>query len=86
MGRGGGQVVSMLAFYSDDPSSNPTDVYNFSVKLLLKRTKINKKTPGLAYLFINGRLFSIFFRSFQTPIKLFDQINVKTSIQASSNT
>ena len=23
MDRGGGQVVSMLAFYSDNPSSNP---------------------------------------------------------------
>ena len=23
VGRGGGQVVSMLAFYSDNPSSNP---------------------------------------------------------------
>ena len=32
----------MLAFYSDDPSSNPVEVYNFSVKLF-KRTKINKK-------------------------------------------
>ena len=42
LGRGGGQVVSVLAFYSDDPSSNPTEVYKFSVKLLLKRTKINK--------------------------------------------
>ena len=31
MGRGGGQVVSVLAFYSDDPSSNPAEVYNFSV-------------------------------------------------------
>ena len=29
-GRGGGQVVSMLAFYSDDPSSNPVDDYSFS--------------------------------------------------------
>ena len=43
MGRGGGQVVSVLAFFSDDPSSNPSEVYNFSVKLLLKTTKINKK-------------------------------------------
>ena len=51
MGRGGGQVVSVLAFYSDDPSSNPAEVYNFSVKLLLKRTKINKKRPGLAHFF-----------------------------------
>ena len=46
MGRGGGQVVSVLAFYSDDPSSNPAEVYNFPVKLLLKRTKINKKEAG----------------------------------------
>ena len=55
VGRGGGQVVSALAFYSDDPSSNPTEVYNFSVKLLLKRTKINKKMPGLAHFLINKR-------------------------------
>ena len=47
MGCGGGQVVSVLAFYSDDPSSNPAEVYNFSVKLLLKRTKINKKEAGV---------------------------------------
>ena len=45
--RGGGQVVSVLAFYSDDPSSNPAEVYNFSVKLLLKRMKINKKEAGV---------------------------------------
>ena len=50
MGRGGGLVVSVLAFYSDDPSSIPAEVYNFSVKLLLKRMKINKKRPGLAHL------------------------------------
>ena len=49
LGCGGGQVVSVLAFYSDDPSSNPAEVYNFSVKLLLKRTKINKKEAGLAH-------------------------------------
>ena len=29
MGRGGGLVVSVLAFYSDDPSSIPAKVYNF---------------------------------------------------------
>ena len=28
-GRGGGQVVCMLAFYSDDPSSNPAEAYRF---------------------------------------------------------
>ena len=52
LGRGGGLVVSVLAFYSDDPSSIPAEVYNFSVKLLLKRTKINKKRPGLAHFFL----------------------------------
>ena len=34
MDRGGGQVVSMLAFYSYDPSSNPTKFYNFFCKIL----------------------------------------------------
>ena len=48
-------MVSVLAFYSDNPSSNPAEVYNFSVKLLLKRTKINKKRPGLAH-FLKKRI------------------------------
>ena len=29
---GGGQVVSMLAFYSDDPSLNPAEAYSFLCK------------------------------------------------------
>ena len=29
LGRGGGQVVTVLVLYSDDPSSNPVDFYNF---------------------------------------------------------
>ena len=45
MGRGGGLMVSVLAFYFDDQSSIPDEVCNFYVKLLLKRTKINKKRP-----------------------------------------
>ena len=32
MGRGG-QVVSVLAFYSDNPSSNPADTYRFFCKI-----------------------------------------------------
>ena len=46
-------MVSVLAFYSDDPSLNPAEVYNFSVKLLLKRTKINKKEAGVGPFFKN---------------------------------
>ena len=37
------------AFYSDDPSSNPAEVYNFSAKLLLKIINIDKTRPGLAH-------------------------------------
>ena len=38
-GRGaGGLVVSVQAFYSNDPSLISNEDYNFSVKLLLKRT------------------------------------------------
>ena len=29
----GGQVVSMLAFYSDNPSLNPADVFSFFCKI-----------------------------------------------------
>ena len=42
-----GQVVSMLALYSNDPSSNPRR--SLQQKLLLKRTKQNKKGPGMAH-------------------------------------
>ena len=44
---GGGQVVSILAFYSDNPSSNPGDAYSFSVQFGLKRTMIKKKEVGV---------------------------------------
>ena len=30
---GGDQVVSALAFYSDNPSSNPAEAYNFFCKI-----------------------------------------------------
>ena len=49
-GRGGGKVVSVLISYFNKGSSNPAEIYNFSVKLCLKRTKIYKKRPGLAHL------------------------------------
>ena len=43
-GRGGGQGVSGLAFYSDNQSLNPVEVdKNFTVKLFSKRTKLNKR-------------------------------------------
>ena len=41
--RGVGLVANMFALYDNDPSSISAEIYNFSVKMLLKRTKINKK-------------------------------------------
>ena len=45
MGRGGGQVVSVLVIYSDNPNSNPANAYNFSVKLVFEKNK-NKQKRG----------------------------------------
>ena len=45
---GGGQVVSVLAFNSNDPSSNLTEVYNFSAKIVVKKNEYKQKGPGLA--------------------------------------
>ena len=42
-GRGGGQVVSMLAFYNDDPNSNPVKAYTFLYNLCLKRYENKQK-------------------------------------------
>ena len=41
----------MLANYSDPLSLNPAEIYSFSVKLCLKRTKINKKEAVVGTLF-----------------------------------
>ena len=49
VGSGGGQVVSVLAFYSDDPSSKAAEVYIFYSVNCLKRTEINKTRLGMAH-------------------------------------
>ena len=54
MGRGGGQVVSMLAFYSNDPSSNSADAYSFFyVKVVVEKNEHKQKESGVknSYLF-----------------------------------
>ena len=35
-GRGGGQVVGVLAIYSNDLSANPAEAYSFSVKFVFE--------------------------------------------------
>ena len=42
MGRGGSLMISILAFYSDDPSSNPAEAYC----VYSERPKLTKKEGG----------------------------------------
>ena len=49
---GDGQGVIVLAFYSNDPSSNPAEFYRFNSVSVLPRTKINtKKRPGMSHFY-----------------------------------
>ena len=47
MGCGGGLVVSVLAFYSDDPSSIPAEVYNFFCKIVVEKNENKQKEAGV---------------------------------------
>ena len=47
--HGDGEVVSVLAFYSDDPSLNPTEANSFSVKFVFEKNEKNKYRPGFAH-------------------------------------
>ena len=51
MGRGSGQVVNVLAFCSDDPSSNPADTYGFSVKFVFGQNENKQKEAGFSPFF-----------------------------------
>ena len=42
-GRGGGQVVSLFAFYYNDPSSNPVEVFSFNLQIVWKERKMKNK-------------------------------------------
>ena len=56
MGRGGGQVVSVLAFSSDDPSSNPAEANNFFRKIVFEKNENKQKRGRGRY----WRTFSLF--------------------------
>ena len=46
-GGRGQEVVSLLAFNSDGPSSNPADVYSFSVKFVFEKNENKQKEAGI---------------------------------------
>ena len=47
VGRGGRQVVSMLAFYSIDLRLNLTEAYSFSVKFVFEKNENKQKEAGV---------------------------------------
>ena len=49
-GRGVGQVVSVLSFYSDDLSSNTANVYSFFVRFAFEKTE-NKQKEAVVFRF-----------------------------------
>ena len=46
-------MVSVLAFYSDDPSSNPADAYSFSVKFVFEKDENKQNEAGVGTFFKN---------------------------------
>ena len=47
LSSGGGQVVSTLAFYSNDKSFNPAEVYNFSAKIVFEKNENKQKESSV---------------------------------------
>ena len=56
--RGGGHVVSVLAFYSDNPSSNPTEAYSFFCKFFVWK-KENEQKEAVYWMDIFSHLFVV---------------------------
>ena len=54
-GRGGGLVVSVLAFYSDDPSLIPAEVYNFFCKIVVEKNENKQKEAGIGPFFFKKK-------------------------------
>ena len=55
MGRGGGLVVSVLAFYSDEPSSIPAEVYIFFCKIVVEKNENKQKEAGVGPFFFKKK-------------------------------
>ena len=51
--NGGDLVVSVLSFYFDNPSSNPTDAYSFFVKFVFEKNENKQKEAWVGPFLIN---------------------------------
>ena len=48
LGRGGAQVVTVVAFFSDDPSSNPPEAFSFFCNIVFEKNE-HKQKRGRAW-------------------------------------
>ena len=55
-GRGDGQLVSILAIYSNDPSSYSAYIYSFSVKFVLENSKNKQKEAGDGHIYLRASI------------------------------
>ena len=67
MGRGGGQMVRVLAFYSDNPSSNPSEDFKFSIKCVFEKNKNKQKEAWVgsfknSFVFFSNTLFGLYIK------------------------
>ena len=51
-------MVSVLAFYSDDPSSIPAEVYNFFCKNIVEKNENKQKEAGVGPFFKKNSTYS----------------------------
>ena len=56
-GRGGGQMVRVLTFYSDDPSSIPPEYSFYSIKLFEKYESKQKRSRELPMIKVTNDFF-----------------------------
>ena len=47
-------MVSVLAFFSNGPSTNPAEVYSFSVKFVFEKNENKQKEAGVGPFFNSG--------------------------------
>ena len=67
-------MVSVLAFYSDDPSSIPAEVYNFFCKNIVEKNENKQKEAGVGPFFLkkNSRRIKLRFANLDRPDWLFN--------------
>ena len=84
MGRGGGQVVSVLAHYSKDLSLNPAEAYSFNCKIVFEKNENKQKDFYMSLCF--NRVSSLGLQPNRWAIDTSQRLNKNLDIWAWSRT